>query len=568
MFLRYLDVMSRILIQKIAGFFLMSMLALQTDAQSAIDTSVLLVQHRVYFETNSAEITERDQEKIDSIISLQSDQTKAFFYLTGHTDDVGDEASNKLLSEQRVNALEAVLLRKKVSTSFIRKNAFGESDPLADNESAKGRSLNRRATIALYLSKKLLPVTGVIQDDITKEGLSGWVEVKAKNYNQKVETDDEGNFDVLIPTNEAVTIDLNADNYFFKTIRLFKDSNAIVKPIKVPLGQLEVGKVFELESMLFKGGLAVLLPKSEPILPRLEKMMRMNPEVCIEIAGHVNLPFSPDTDVESSTHGLSIARSLIVHDYLLEHGINHKRLMARGYGNWEMKFPRAYNEEEQQKNRRVEVKVRPCDTTAIAKNDTIYIWQQYRLPGDKLLKQLEDISVKDQKYRKLIKTTRTEFGNESPEMEALWAKIKQADQENLEAIENIIAEHGWVGGQRFRKGGRAIFMVLQHSPLEIQEKYFPMLEMAVKRGTATNNELALMTDRIRVGNDLPQIYGSQLIKNASGKYEVAPIENLKNVNFRRSEMGLEPMKSYLKKFGLNWESEKAKLESNGKLPTN
>ncbi len=546
----------------------MCLLAVKCTAQSGVDTSLLIVQHRVYFESNSANLKEVDLEKIDSIISLQLDQSSAFFFLTGHTDDVGDSEFNKRLSEKRVNALEAALVDRNVSRSSIRKNAFGESDPLADNDSEAGRSLNRRATLALYLPKKLLPITGSIQDDISKEGIPGWVEVKSKHYSQKVETDVEGKFDVMIPSNEAVTIDLNADNYFFKTIRLFKDSNAVIKPITVPLGQLEIGKIFELESMLFRGGMAVLLPESEPILPRLERMLRMNPEVCIEIAGHVNLPFSPKTKIKSSTHGLSIARSLIVHDYLYQHGIDPDRLMARGYGNWEMKFPRAYDQDEQQKNRRVEIVVQPCDSTTVAMNDTIYIRERYLLPDNQLIEALEAISLNDQKYRKQIKSTRSKFGNDSQEMKSLWEKIDQTDLENLAAVEKIIAEHGWVGGPRFRKGSRAIFLVLQHSELSIQEKYFPMLERAVERGTASKSELALMTDRVKVGNNKPQIYGSQLVKNVAGKYEVAPIENIKNVNFRRSEMGMEPMKSYLNKFGLNWDIEKEKLLSNAKPASN
>jgi len=152
------------------------------------------------------------------------------------------------------------------------------------------------------------------------------------------------------------------------------------------------------------------------------------------------------------------------------------------------------------------------------------------------------------------------YGEDSEELKALWEKINQADAENLETVEKLIAEHGWIGGQRFGAGGSAIFLVLQHADLKIQEKYFPLLEKAVESGAATKGQLALMTDRINVRKNLTQIYGSQLLKNEKGIYYLAPIENVSRVNLLRSQMGLESMEKYLKKYGMNWQVEKANMK--------
>jgi len=537
----------------------MTLWSISSQSQTLIDTSLLVAQHRVYFDSNSAVVEVEDVEKIDSIVNMADGFSNSFFYLTGHTDDVGNDEFNKNLSEKRVVAMRSILVNRGIQNDRIQTNAYGEDNPLADNESAEGRQLNRRATIAFYFSKKMLPVSGEIRDESTKEGMQGVVEVTAKDYHQKVETDTEGRFEVLIPSNEKVTIDLNANNYFFKTFELFKDSNDVINPIKVPLAKLETGKIFELKSMLFEGGLAVLRPDSEPVLPRLERMLRMNPEVCIEVAGHINLPNSPDTDSSSHTHGLSIARSLLVHDYLYKNGVAANRMLAKGYGNWQMKFPNTFKANEQMKNRRVEIIVKDCSRIAEVKNDTINNKLDYSLPNTVILKQLESIAEKDQKYRKQIRVTKATFGEDSPEVLKLWKLIERADKENLEDVESIIAEHGWLGGQRYGAGRRALFMVIQHADVETQEKYFPILKEASKRGRATREELAMITDRIKVSRDLPQIYGSQLVKDESGKYTLAPVENISKLNILRAKMGMESMEKYMLKFGLNWDVVKARM---------
>jgi outer membrane protein OmpA-like peptidoglycan-associated protein len=47
----------------------------------------------------------------------------------------------------------------------------------------------------------------------------------------------------------------------------------------------------------------------------------------------------------------------MVYDYLLENDIANERISYQGYGNWEMRFPKAISEEQQALNRRVEIRV-------------------------------------------------------------------------------------------------------------------------------------------------------------------------------------------------------------------
>lgn len=67
--------------------------------------------------------------------------------VSGHTDWVGSEGYNQALSERRANVVKNYLIQKGVDASRIRTFAFGETTPVADNETVEGRAKNRRAEI-------------------------------------------------------------------------------------------------------------------------------------------------------------------------------------------------------------------------------------------------------------------------------------------------------------------------------------------------------------------------------------------------------------------------------------
>jgi len=171
-----------------------------------------------------------------------------------------------------------------------------------------------------------------------------------------------------------------------------------------------------------------------------------------------------------------------------------------------------------------------------------------------LVQELETIFDEDQKYRRMIDSVEQQFGRESAEMKQLWQIIVEKDSINLIKVTKILDEYGWlgpdvVGGQ----GNMTLFLVIQHSPLEVQLKYVPMLREAVKNGKANAANLALLEDRILMYQGKKQLYGSQLRMNQeTGKYELAPIEDPKNVDKRRAEMGLGPLADYVKRWGIEW----------------
>jgi len=138
------------------------------------------------------------------------------------------------------------------------------------------------------------------------------------------------------------------------------DSNPRVrtKQIDIDLIKVNIGQSFELQDLYFVGGKATIVRKSYPTLRKLLAIMKDNPNLEIEIMGHVNLPVkSKVKHSEEYYNQLSVARAKTVYDYLNKRGIDGSRMTYKGFGYSKMIFPKAETPQQMQRNRRVVVKV-------------------------------------------------------------------------------------------------------------------------------------------------------------------------------------------------------------------
>jgi outer membrane protein OmpA-like peptidoglycan-associated protein len=69
--------------------------------------------------------------------------------IVGHTDSQGDEAYNQRLSEDRAESVKSYLVKKGVGEISITAEGKGESEPIADNNTAEGREKNRRVVFSV-----------------------------------------------------------------------------------------------------------------------------------------------------------------------------------------------------------------------------------------------------------------------------------------------------------------------------------------------------------------------------------------------------------------------------------
>jgi len=173
---------------------------------------------------------------------------------------------------------------------------------------------------------------------------------------------------------------------------------------------------------------------------------------------------------------------------------------------------------------------------------------------------LDTIFQEDQKYRVLVKGIVDKYGWESEQMKANDKIIIEKDSINLIKIKKILDEHGWLGADVIGKqGNMTLFLVIQHSDIETQEKYLPMMREAVKKEKASVGDLAFLEDRVCLRKGEKQIYGSQVGRDQkTGEYYILPLIDPDNVDKRRAEVGLGPIQGYISYWGMKWDVEEYK----------
>ena len=179
-----------------------------------------------------------------------------------------------------------------------------------------------------------------------------------------------------------------------------------------------------------------------------------------------------------------------------------------------------------------------------------------------LQKELLEIYTEDQKYRMQINEISSKYGKDSNELKMHWKIITSKDSTNLIKIKKILDEKGWVGKNKVgTQANETLFLVIQHSDIETQKKYLPMMKDAVNKGNASSSSLSLLLDRIEIREGRKQIYGSQIGTNPLTKKQyVLPLLDPDNVDKRRKEVGLDSLTNYVKNWNLTWNVEDYKKE--------
>ncbi|MEZ5687231.1 MAG: OmpA family protein [Caenibius sp.] len=103
----------------------------------------------VTFAVDSTTISPNFQTTLDQIAQSLQTYPDSLVDVYGHTDSTGSDAYNQDLSERRAQAVAGYLSMRGVSSARIRSQGFGERYPVASNDTAEGRALNRRVEIKI-----------------------------------------------------------------------------------------------------------------------------------------------------------------------------------------------------------------------------------------------------------------------------------------------------------------------------------------------------------------------------------------------------------------------------------
>lgn len=101
----------------------------------------------ILFETGKSAIQDESLPIVDQIFELMKSDANLKISIEGHTDNVGDAAINKKLSNDRAKAVMDSLIAKGVDKTRMTFVGWGQEKPVADNRSEEGRAKNRRVEI-------------------------------------------------------------------------------------------------------------------------------------------------------------------------------------------------------------------------------------------------------------------------------------------------------------------------------------------------------------------------------------------------------------------------------------
>lgn len=118
-------------------------------AMSRIEAGRRIALRNVFFATNKSEVLEESRVELDKLVEILKNNPTMRIELGGHTDNVGRPEDNQRLSESRAKAVYDYLVGHGIESSRMTYKGYGESQPVASNDTDEGRQKNRRTELKI-----------------------------------------------------------------------------------------------------------------------------------------------------------------------------------------------------------------------------------------------------------------------------------------------------------------------------------------------------------------------------------------------------------------------------------
>jgi outer membrane protein OmpA-like peptidoglycan-associated protein len=109
----------------------------------------------VLFGFDQSDLSDGAKASLDKLVLVLNSYADTDIELQGHTDSRGSESYNQALSERRAGAVSGYLASKNIDASRLTVKGFGETLPKYDNETADGRTQNRRVEFLITANEKM-----------------------------------------------------------------------------------------------------------------------------------------------------------------------------------------------------------------------------------------------------------------------------------------------------------------------------------------------------------------------------------------------------------------------------
>jgi OOP family OmpA-OmpF porin len=105
--------------------------------------------NNIFFETAKAELKSESNAELDRLVDALKASPAMELLIGGHTDNVGNDNTNKSLSDARARAVKTYLVGKGIKSDRLKTMGYGKSKPVATNDTDEGRQLNRRVEFTI-----------------------------------------------------------------------------------------------------------------------------------------------------------------------------------------------------------------------------------------------------------------------------------------------------------------------------------------------------------------------------------------------------------------------------------
>ncbi len=120
---------------------------------------------KVLFGFDKSELTEASRSSIRELAGVLKDYPDTDVMVQGHTDSKGSDSYNQTLSEKRANAVANYLRQLNIPSSRLTVVGYGETMPIASNDTEEGRAENRRVTFVITANEKMKEEAKKAEDD-------------------------------------------------------------------------------------------------------------------------------------------------------------------------------------------------------------------------------------------------------------------------------------------------------------------------------------------------------------------------------------------------------------------
>ena len=103
-----------------------------------------IVLNNLYFATNSTTILPESEAALAELYDMLADNPAIRIRIIGHTDAVGSDKDNQILSEGRANSVRQDMVKRGIDANRIEVVGKGKTEPIAPNDTEEGRAKNRR----------------------------------------------------------------------------------------------------------------------------------------------------------------------------------------------------------------------------------------------------------------------------------------------------------------------------------------------------------------------------------------------------------------------------------------